>query len=288
MFPPAVPVVARDGLAVATFDLGGPEGAPPLLLAHATGFHGLVWMPLAAGLGDRARRWSLDFPGHGDTPAPPSGETDWRAFARYLLEVVDALGLERPVGVGHSMGGACLLAAELERPGTFAGLHLYEPIVFPDGGPPGASGDGGNVLAAGARRRREVFPDRDAAERNYASKPPLNALRPDALRAYVDHGFEDLPDGTVRLKCRGEQEARTFEAAVRLGAFEQLGAVRCPVVVAAGAHGTGPPAEIAELIADALPHGRVERFDHLGHFGPLESPDELADDVARFVASLGR
>ena len=56
-----------------------------------------------------------------------------------------------------------------------------------------------------------MFGSRDEAYENFAGKPPLNVLAPDALRAYVDHGFADQPDGTVRLKCRGENEARIYE-----------------------------------------------------------------------------
>ena len=65
----------------------------------------------------------------------------------------------------------------------------------------GPTGDR-NPLAEGALRRRPTFASRDEAFENYSSKPPFSALDPDALRAYVDHGFADEPDGTVRLKCR--------------------------------------------------------------------------------------
>ena len=66
---------------------------------------------------------------------------------------------------------------------------------------------------------------------NMQAKPPLNVLAPEALRAYVDHGFADEPDGSVRLKCLGENEARTYEGSQTHDAFERLGEVSCPVLV---------------------------------------------------------
>jgi hypothetical protein len=46
------------------------------------------------------------------------------------------------------------------------------------------------------------------------------------------------------------------------------------------------PAAFAPEIAAALPHGVLERHGHLGHFGPLEAPSELAESVRAFAATL--
>ena len=45
------------------------------------------------------------------------------------------------------------------------------------------------------------------------------------------------------------------------------------------------PAAFAPQIAEALPHGELVVFDHLGHFGPLEDPDAVAADVLRALSS---
>lgn len=267
--------LTSDGVSVAYTDLGG--DGPPVLFAHATGFHGHVWRPLAEALIPDFHCFVFDERGHGDTPPRADGEFGWQGFARDALAVVDEAGLERPFGVGHSAGGAALLLAEMARPGTFGGLYCYEAIVPPlgeDGAPMMPSG--GNALAVGARRRREVFPSRNAAYENYAGKRPLAVLDPAALRAYVDQGFEDLPDGTVRLKCRGESEARTFEMSTEHGAYARLGEVGCPVTVACGEDtDTFGPATIA-LQASQLVRGRTEVFPGLGHFGPLQDPATVA------------
>jgi len=136
-------------------------------------------------------------------------------------------------------------------------------------------------LADSARRRRPSFPDRDAAYVNYAAKPPLSGIDPAALRAYVDHGFRDAGDGDgVVLKCAPEVEAATFDAGMRAHAFERLGEVEAEVVVAAGGD-AGAPGMMAPVVADALPHGRLERHPQLSHFGPMEDPPLVAEAIRR-------
>jgi pimeloyl-ACP methyl ester carboxylesterase len=269
-------VASTDGVTLALHDLGG-EG-PDLLLCHPTGFHGRAWAPVAAGLAGRAHSWAVDFRGHGDSTAPASGTYDWHGMADDVLAVVDHLGLGpgQLLGVGHSMGGAALLLAEQARPDTAAALWCYEPIVFP---PLEGGGGPGNPLAAAARRRKAWFPSHEAARANYAAKPPLGAFRADALDAYVDFGLRDAPGGGVELKCAPEVEAAVFEMGGRHGGFARLGEVGCPVTIVGSGDGS-PPAQMAALIAGALPHGRFVRLAQLTHFGPMEDPAAVAAAIA--------
>jgi pimeloyl-ACP methyl ester carboxylesterase len=274
-------VPSTHGVTVALHDLGG--DGPPLLFCHPTGFHAMTWAPLAGELAGAARCWSLDFRGHGDSTAPDGGDYAWSGMADDVLAVIEDIG-PGPAGmlaVGHSLGGAALVLAEQERPGTFAGLWLFEPIIVPP--PEGPLPVGSNPLATAARKRRRRFPDRDAAYANYASKPPLDTLTPAALRAYVDHAFRDVPGGEVELKCTPEVEAAVFEASFGTPIFPRLGEVRCPVTVAVGGDG-GMPAGLAPLVVDALPDGRLESYPELTHFGPMEDPPRLAPAIR---AALG-
>jgi pimeloyl-ACP methyl ester carboxylesterase len=276
-------VTTSDGVDVAVHDLGG-EGHPALL-AHATGLHGLVWTPLAARLADRFHCVSFDARGHGDSGLPSEAELDWYGFARDVLAVVDGLGLERPYGVGHSSGATALLLAEEARPGTFEALYCFEPVIVPVHPPLGR--DRGNWLASAARRRREVFPSRADALGNYASKPPFASVEPDALRAYVDHGFEDLDEGGVRLKCRAETEAVTNEMASAHDCFGRLSRVRCPVALAGGSETDAVGPSTLEAQARPLPLAHTEVLPGLTHLGPLEDPEAVALSIRRFFGRQG-
>lgn len=273
-------VPSTDGVTLAVHDLGG--SGPTLLCSHATGFHGHCWQPMAAVLADRYHFVAVDYRGHGHATSPESGDFAWRGFGDDATAVVDTLGLRGCMGVGHSMGGAALLMAELANPGTFRALALFEPIVFardPDR-------VGGPSLAEGARRRRAEFPSKDAALENYAGKPPLNVFTPEAIAAYVEWGFDETVDGVAVLRCRPDDEARTYEGAAEHGTFERLGEVQIPVLVLAGRTEPFQPSSWSERVADALPHGSFEQHNSVGHFGPMEDPVLIAGQVDAFFGQV--
>ena len=274
-------LTVAPGTELVIHELGG--DGPPALFAHATGFHGRVWQPVASRL-NGFRSWAPDLRAHGDSAVGPDG-LRWENFADDLLAVVDELGLDRPLGIGHSKGGAALLLAEERRPGTFRGLWCWEPVIMPPAAGNGAPVDG-NPLARSARNRRSTFDSYETALRNFASKPPMQAFHPEALEAYVRHGFSAGPDGTVHLKCEPEHEAQVYEMARHHQAFASLGSVTCPVVIARGALEDGGPTAMAGPVAERLPHGRLEVHGDLGHFGPMEDPDAVAASIQAFAATL--
>ena len=210
--------------------------------------------------------------GHGESGVPDDLNFDWTGFAVDVLTAVEALGLERPIGIGHSCGGAALLLAEQAQPGTFAALYCFEPVVLSED----PSEEVSERMARAARQRREVFSSRREAYDNYASKPPFNAFDGAALSAYVEFGFEDLPDGKVRLRCRGEVEALVYEASYTHSAFSRLGEVKCPTLVACGSQSDHFTPDAMASIAERLVEGRLEILPELGHFGPLERPEVVA------------
>ncbi len=276
--PAAIAVPSTDGVTVVAHDHGG-EG-PPLVLCHATGFHGRYWDPVCAALADDYRCIALDLRGHGDSTIPDGLDLDWRGMGEDVVSVLDAFELRSVRAAGHSMGGCSLVMAELARPGTIDRGWLFEPIIIPP------NFDEMFVrtddsLADRARRRRDVFESRDAAYERYASRPPFSEVDPAALRAYVDHAFADRPDGRVALKCPGEREAQVFEHS-HTDVFERLGKVQSRLTVAGSGDGE-PPAVIAPTVAAELPDGTFERYDDLTHFAPMEAPARIADAIRRAV-----
>jgi pimeloyl-ACP methyl ester carboxylesterase len=276
-------VHSTNGVTIELHDLGG--HGEPLMICHATGFCGRAYEPLAAGLRADFHVWAIDFRGHGDSTVPADGDFSWSRMADDLLAAVDACGFEGIRGFGHSLGGGVLFLAELARPGLLQAAYLYEPIILPPGLGPRLAGDE-NPMSATSRRRRPSFPSKPEALYRYASRPPLNVLRSDALRAYVEHGFADQPDGTVTLKCAPESEALTFESDTKPTA-DLLLKVEVPTTVAIGQPEEGPnPAMFGPVLAETLPRGTLLQYAHLGHFGPLQDPDTVAADVVAAVRHL--
>ena len=140
------------------------------------------------------------------------------------------------------------------------------------------------VLARAARKRRNEWSSTDEAFAAYASKPPLNVMTAEALRAYVDYGLRDRGDGVLELKCRPEIEARVYAMGPNHGGFALLGDVRADVLVVCGEDSTDIGPAFAQRIAERLPHGRLEVMAGLGHFGPQQDPDACAASILEFAS----
>ena len=278
--PQPATVRAPDGASVAVHRLGG--SGPPLVLAHATGFHGQVWRPLAERLAPAFHCVAPDARGHGDSPVA-TGELRWSDFGSDLRAVVDGLGLTRPLGFGHSSGATSLLLAEQARPGTFAALVCFEPVIVVAEPPLGRDPD--SWLAERTRRRRATFGSRAEALEHCAARPPLSGLDPAVLRAYVEHGLVDAGDGLLTLKCAPDYEALVYEMATEHDCFVRLGEVRCPVTLVRGERSDAYPPGQFEALAQRLADARCEVLAGLSHFGPLEDPSAIADCIVRAFAT---
>lgn len=271
-------VPSSDHVSVAVHELGGTGS--PLLLSHATGFHGYCHLPIADELADRFCVWSIDHRGHGSTARPDDWQVDWTRYGDDTLAVARAIAPDGGlVAFGHSMGAAALLMAADKRPDLFELIVAFEPIVFPTDaydptGPPPA-------MADGARRRRASFPSFDAAIAHLGSKPPMAAFDADVLRLYVAHGFRPAPEG-IRLKCDPEHEARTLASSWSHDTWDRLPGIESRVVIVAGHDGDGPAA-IALRVAERLPNATMVELPDADHFWPLVDPRSAARVISTYA-----
>lgn len=258
----------------------------PVLLSHATGFHGRVFEPVAEYLQNSYHCYSFDFRGHGDSSLPQDWKANWSGYGDDALAIARVITAAQTtagpiIGAGHSMGGAALVMAALRAPELFRALVLFEPIIFPPQVRVGMTNAGvPSPLADGARRRRSTFASFDEAITNYSSKPPLSVMRSDALRAYVMHGFRAQHDG-ISIKCLPEHEARTYEMGAIHDTWSDLPKLQVPVWLVSGEVIPHTPGAIAALIANEVPGSTLVQWDDLGHFGPMQDPQRFAQLIAQ-------
>jgi pimeloyl-ACP methyl ester carboxylesterase len=275
---------SRSGLSIPAYDWGG--DGPPLVVAHATGLHARTYAPLVAHLRPHFHCYGIDVRGQGDSGIPDDGDFGWDSIAHDFLAALDGLGLSGRgdvYGVGHSQGGYAIFESALRRPGTFAGLFGFEPVIFlmredelyklQD-----------SVMVKSALKRRETFGSRHAAYENYRSKPPFMLIDDDALRAYITYGFDDLDDGTIRLKCRSAFEAALFGNS-HTDTYNHLGEITCPVTL-------GLSENTADSFKASVPdqHSQLKDsellyFEERTHMGILERIPEMAMIITRQFTS---
>ncbi|GLY85809.1 alpha/beta fold hydrolase [Actinoallomurus iriomotensis] len=102
----------------------GPRDAPALLLIHGTASSTRSWDALVPLLAGSHRLIRIDLLGHGRSSEPADGGYALPDQARRAGVVLDRLGVERAVVVGHSSGGAAATALAEQRPDLVTALAL--------------------------------------------------------------------------------------------------------------------------------------------------------------------
>lgn len=278
-----------DGASALIWDSAGSD-APWLHFGHATGMHARLYARLLEPLATRFNILASDARGHGASALP----TDDRALVPWEDHAHDTGELLAKVApgaqwwlAGHSFGATCALILASERPEMLRGLALLEPPFIPFAMAAAALARGEtlpNPLADQSARRRDHFPDVDAARAAYAGRGVFRAFSQADLEAYLEGGLkaEDGPEdqGGVRLACAPAWEAATFRG-VSLAVEPMLAKLSVPFVLLAGEHGsTVPEAEFAVFAA----HPQclmAERLVGTSHFLPLERGDAVRAAILR-------
>ncbi|MEO7145380.1 MAG: alpha/beta hydrolase [Bryobacteraceae bacterium] len=272
-------MMAVNGVDLAVWEWPGAE--PAVLLCHATGFHGRCWDQVVRRLPGR-RVLAVDLRGHGHStkPAPPY---TWRAFGEDVAAVVDALGLESAVGVGHSMGGHSVTLAAALRPEAFGRLLLLDPVIFPPEAYAGARA--GEHYTA---RRRNRWASAEEMFERFENRPPFASWDRAVLRDYCGYGLLPAADGDgFELACPPAVEASIYANSTAGDADigEEIARIEIPVRVVRSARPVTPNA--LDMGASPTPRGLAARFrlgkdahvDAYGHLFPMEAPGLVAEMI---------
>jgi pimeloyl-ACP methyl ester carboxylesterase len=127
-------IVEVDGTRLHYVDVGA---GPAIVMVH--GLAGQLrnfTYALTERLAADFRVIALDRPGSGYSSLPPQGTRTLRGQGALIGHFIEALRLDRPLLVGHSLGGALSLALALDRPELLRGLALIAPLTQPISGIP--------------------------------------------------------------------------------------------------------------------------------------------------------
>jgi pimeloyl-ACP methyl ester carboxylesterase len=107
--------------------VSGPENGPPVLVIHGSGGNTLTWMSLVGRLADRFRLHVVDVIGEPGFSAPSRPPLRSAAYAEWLDDVLDGLGLTEVQIVAASLGGWLAIDYVTRRPGRVTRMVLTVP-----------------------------------------------------------------------------------------------------------------------------------------------------------------
>lgn len=256
------------------------DGAP-LILLHGFGASTWSWRKVIPGLARSFRVVAIDLNGFGYTQRPKTRESYTRdGQARLVLDVLDALGIERAHFAGHSYGGALTLWIASRHP------ERVRSLVLVDSAAPTYPNDRRSGLA-GLRPLSSFF------LRTLALRP--NAVRRSLERSFYDDSLvtPELVQGYFdRLRIQGVEDAYVGLTAPdpspssrETVAFEKIEA---PVLMVWGAEDEVIRVEGGRRAAARFPNGGFVAIPEAGHIPMEEKPEEWLRAVLPFLESQGR
>ncbi|HEX8206397.1 MAG TPA: alpha/beta fold hydrolase [Solirubrobacteraceae bacterium] len=250
----------------------------PVVLLHGLGATKASFLPTLAALADHHRVIAIDLPGFGDSAKPLNAPYHAPFFARSVVGLLDALGLERADVVGNSMGGRIAIEMGLRHPDRARRLALLAPSLA-------------------------WLRDRPWAPLLRLIPPQLGAIQP-APRPIVEGIVRRLvPGGAEGWSAAGVDEflrsyltpngRAAFYAAARniyleephgeKGFWTRLPRLEVPSLFVWGRHDQLVPLRFADHVREALPKARHLELN-CGHVPQLERPQVVHDALRRFLA----
>jgi 2-hydroxy-6-oxonona-2,4-dienedioate hydrolase len=262
---------------------------PAVLFLHGGPNSGSTWAQVASRLQGHIRCLLVDRPGTGlSDPLPePVGPDRLRAFAETLVvDVLDAMDLERVHVVASSFGGMIALYSAAAHPDRFDRMvQMACPAMAPGMRTPPFMR---MMMAPGLGRLIMALPPNQRAGRSILRQIGHGASL-DAGR--IDPAFEDwyleLQRHTDTMANDGKMIAgfgslRGFDRRLTIP-DEVLAAVATPTYLLWGEDDTFGGAEVARHLADALPDATLELLPGAGHLPWIDDPDHAARVVTTFL-----
>jgi pimeloyl-ACP methyl ester carboxylesterase len=256
--------IASNGVMLHITDCGA--GAPALVFLHYWGGSSRTWRYVVAELGADFRTIAVDQRGWGESEATESGYglADLADDAQGLVE---ALGLDRFILVGHSMGGKVAQLLASRRPKGLAGLVLVAPSPPSPLKLPLEVRQG--MVSAYVTRESIVA----TVEQVLAGKP----LSPDDLESVVSDSLKGAAGAKAAWPLATSQEDITAEVTN----------ITVPTLVISGDRDrVDPPDVLMHELLSRIQQAELHVLPGIGHLSPLEAPSDIARLIKTFALTL--
>ncbi|NQU70972.1 MAG: alpha/beta fold hydrolase [Rhodospirillales bacterium] len=242
---------------------------PPVVILHGLFGSGRNWAGIAKQLAASHRVYLVDARNHGESPW-----ADTMTYAEMAQDVADfiaAENLDRPVVIGHSMGGKIAMTLALSHGDRLGGLVVMDiaPVAY------GVRFDNfvgamqGLDLSAVARRA-----DADGLLAAHVPEP--------GIRAFLLHNLV-AQDGGYRWRINLDAIAANNQA---LAGFGAGGAFDGPTLVLCGAESDYVLPEHEVEIRRLFPQASIDRIAGAGHWLHADQPGQLMDRLEGFLEAL--
>jgi pimeloyl-ACP methyl ester carboxylesterase len=261
----------------------GDPGNPNLLMFHAVGMCSQIWNHAARDLAQDYHVFCFDLRGHGDTEHPGGGFT-FMQIGEDVASVIQTLGLEGSIGVGHSAGGMSMLIADSLVPGILGKGVLVDTRM----------GDSPMALLTPEEQKeriqrtlqkRSIWESREIMYAAYRERRVFKPWTDEVFADYIEGATRLLDDGRAELKCNPVVEENFYQNRKDLDTFQVLQGLGGEYVLLVGAYdGAQTPQDAAVLHLDRETKGfQVKELGAGSHLVPMEHPDLVLKEIRNFI-----
>ena len=243
---------------------------PSLFFLHGAG--GIpLWEGVLPLLARTFRVHAPLLPGYGQSAGLEHLEDHWDLFF-HQFDLLEALGLERPLVLGESMGGWIAAERAALRPKEISRLALAAPV--------GLWRDEAPVADMFGQMTNELMPFLFYDHNHPAAQRMLGVS---ALLSDKDDRTADQVEFLLML-ARGFRTAAKFLFPIpEHGLEKRLPRITAPTLVLWGAQDRFAAPLYGRIFADKIPNARLETIERSGHLIGLERPEPYAEAVVRFA-----
>lgn len=264
------------------------EQGPPIVFVHGITANAYFFQVFADALATDHRVFAYDLRGRGDSDKPEEGY-GIPVHAQDLAELIDALGLERPVIAGHSLGAMVALYFAAHYPDKLSKLVLI------DAGAPlpwNSIEEQPAWLTASFNRLGTPVPSFEEYVQRLKAAPFMGPYWNEYFDSYFEHDVRRNSDGSVTSKCYREGILEDGYRLFENHAEEQWGLVRVPTLLLRAGQGLFfdddqlLPVESAAAIQRSIKGCRFVDFPALNHYtivlsaesGPVQEVRYFVDE----------
>ena len=260
-------VALPGGVTLPYVEQGDPSGTPVLFL------HGITdsWRsfePVLPYLPPSLRVFAVTQRGHGDAGRPATGYAP-QDFAADLAAFMDAVGLERAVIVGHSMGATVAQRFALDYPQRTLGLALAGSFVEYRTNPV-ITGYWDAVVST------LTDPISPAVAREFQESTLARLIPPERLQLFVAES----------LKVPARVWKAGFRGLLNHQIAGELGRITVPTLLLWGDQDAFVPRADQETLLASIRRSRLVVYARAGHALHWEQPARFAGDLDRFITSV--
>lgn len=244
---------------------------PNLALIEGTGYDLWMWYRQLPEFSRHFRVLVYDNRGVGrsDKPAGPYSHSE---NAADLAGLLDHLGWDRTHVLGVSMGGFIAQEFALGYPNRLDKLVL---VATAFGGP--------NMVPVPVEAIRAMTPDPTLSpEAKIRQAMPHAFSDPSWVETHADE-FDQMVAWRLQYPPTPESALAQIMAGTTFNTESRLGEIRAPTLIISGTEDKVVPPGNATLLADRIPHARVDLIPGAGHLVTIEAADQFNRDVISFL-----